>query len=104
MKSNKNYMVFSGTATKYLAEKICLSLGCPLGELQITKFSDGEFAVSYEESIRGRDIFLVQSTFPNSDNLMELLLMIDAAKRASARTRLAFCGWCRPCDYNGPAC
>lgn len=50
------------------------------------KFSDGEFAVSFEESIRGRDIFLVQSTFPNSDNLMELLLMIDAAKRASART------------------
>jgi ribose-phosphate pyrophosphokinase len=98
MKSNKNYMVFSGTATKYLAEKICLSLGCPLGELQITKFSDGEFAVSYEESIRGRDIFLVQSTFPNSDNLMELLLMIDAAKRASARTINAvipYFGWAR---------
>ena len=98
MKSNKNYIVFSGTATKYLAEKICLSLGCPLGELQITKFSDGEFAVSYEESIRGRDIFLVQSTFPNSDNLMELLLMIDAAKRASARTINAvipYFGWAR---------
>ena len=46
-------MVFSGTATKYLAEKICQSLGCPLGKLQMTKFSDGEFAVSYEESIRG---------------------------------------------------
>lgn len=84
MRESNSYMVFSGTATKYLAEKICLSLGCPLGELQITKFSDGEFAVSFEESIRGRDIFLVQSTFPNSDNLMELLLMIDAAKRASA--------------------
>ena len=91
-------MVFSGTATKYLAEKICQSLGCPLGELQITTFSDGEFAVSYEESIRGRDIFLVQSTFPNSDNLMELLLMIDAAKRASARTINAvipYFGWAR---------
>ena len=98
MNPNKNYMVFSGTATKYLAEKICQSLGCPLGELQITKFSDGEFAVSYEESIRGRDIFLVQSTFPNSDNLMELLLMIDAAKRASARTINAvipYFGWAR---------
>ena len=98
MSTNKNYMVFSGTATKYLAEKICQSLGCPLGELQITKFSDGEFAVSYEESIRGRDIFLVQSTFPNSDNLMELLLMIDAAKRASARTINAvipYFGWAR---------
>ena len=93
-----SYMVFSGTATKYLAEKICQSLGCPLGQLQITKFSDGEFAVSYEQSIRGRDIFLVQSTFPNSDNLMELLLMIDAAKRASARTINAvipYFGWAR---------
>ena len=91
-------MVFSGTATRYLAEKICQSLGCPLGQLQITKFSDGEFTVSYEESIRGRDIFLVQSTFPNSDNLMELLLMIDAAKRASARTINAvipYFGWAR---------
>ena len=91
-------MVFSGTATRYLAERICQSLGCPLGKLQITKFSDGEFAVSYEESIRGRDIFLVQSTFPNSDNLMELLLMIDAAKRASARTINAvipYFGWAR---------
>ena len=94
----QNYMVFSGTATRYLAEKICQSLGCPLGKLQITKFSDGEFAVSYEESIRGQDIFLVQSTFPNSDNLMELLLMIDAAKRASARTINAvipYFGWAR---------
>ena len=93
-----SYMVFSGTATRYLAERICLSLGCPLGQLQITKFSDGEFAVSYEESIRGRDIFLVQRTFPNSDNLMELLLMIDAAKRASARTINAvipYFGWAR---------
>ena len=91
-------MVFSGTATRYLAEKICQSLGCPLGKMQMTKFSDGEFAVSYEESIRGRDIFLVQSTFPNSDNLMELLLMIDAAKRASARTINAvipYFGWAR---------
>ncbi len=91
-------MVFSGTATKYLAEKICQSLGCPLGKMQITHFSDGEFAVSYEESIRGRDIFLVQSTFPNSDNLMELLLMIDAAKRASARcinAVIPYFGWAR---------
>ena len=98
MSEKNSYMVFSGTATKYLAEKICQSLGCPLGQLQITKFSDGEFAVSYEESIRGRDVFLVQSTFPNSDNLMELLLMIDAAKRASARTINAvipYFGWAR---------
>lgn len=93
-----SYLVFSGTATRYLAEKICASLGCPLGKLVMTKFSDGEFAVSYEESIRGRDVFLVQSTFPNSDNLMELLLMIDAAKRASARNIIAvipYFGWAR---------
>ena len=89
MPEKNSYMVFSGTATKYLAERICQSLGCPLGQLLITKFSDGEFAVSYEESIRGRDVFLVQSTFPNSDNLMELLLMIDAAKRASAEKIIA---------------
>ena len=89
MTTQNSYMVFSGTATRYLAEKICQSLGCPLGKLQITKFSDGEFAVSYEESIRGRDVFLVQSTFPNSDNLMELLLMIDAAKRASDKPRVS---------------
>ena len=99
MSDEKNsFLVFSGTSTRYLAEKICASLGCPLGNLLVTKFSDGEFAVSYEESIRGRDVFLVQSTFPNSDNLMELLLMIDAAKRASARHVIAvipYFGWAR---------
>lgn len=98
MSEQNSYMVFSGTNTRYLSEKICKSLGCSLGQLVITKFSDGEFSVSYEESIRGRDVFLVQSTFPNSDNLMELLLMIDAAKRASARTINAvipYFGWAR---------
>ena len=98
MNGSKSFMVFSGMATKYLSEKICASLGVPLGQLQITHFADGEFSVSYEESIRGRDVFLVQSTFPKSDNLMELLLMIDAAKRASARNIIAVCpyfGWAR---------
>ena len=99
MSEEKNsFLVFSGTNTRYLAEKICQELNCPLGNLVVTKFSDGEFAVSYEESIRGRDVFLVQSTFPNSDNLMELLLMIDAAKRASARHIIAvipYFGWAR---------
>lgn len=95
---NNNFMVFSGTKSRYLAEKICASLGRKLGNLLITHFADGEFAVSYEESIRGRDVFLVQSTFPNSDNLMELLLMIDAAKRASAHSIIAvvpYFGWAR---------
>ena len=92
------FMVFSGTNSRYLAEKICTSLGCELGNMNITHFADGEFSVSYEESIRGRHVFLVQSTFPNSDNLMELLLMIDAAKRASAKSIIAvipYFGWAR---------
>ena len=96
---NKNsFLVFSGTRTRYLAEKICADLQCPLGNMQVTYFADGEFVVSFEESIRGRDVFLVQSTFPSADNLMELLLMIDAAKRASAKTINAvvpYFGWAR---------
>ena len=98
MNEKASFMVFSGTKSRYLAEKICSSLGCKLGNLNIMHFADGEFAVSYEESIRGRDVFLVQSTFPNSDNLMELLLMIDAAKRASAKSIVAvipYFGWAR---------
>ena len=93
-----NFLVFSGTATRYLTEKICLSLGEPMGNCTVTPFADGEFSVCYNETVRGRDVFLVQSTFPNSDNLMELLLMIDAAKRASARTINAvipYFGWAR---------
>ena len=98
MNCERSFKVFSGTKSHYLAEKICQQLGCELGNLSITKFSDGEFEVCFEESIRGVDVFLVQSTFPNSDNLMELLLMIDAAKRASARTINAvvpYFGWAR---------
>ncbi len=96
--NKESFMVFSGTNSRYLAEKICAELNLQLGNLVITHFADGEFEVSYEESIRGRDVFLVQSTFPNSDNLMELLLMIDAAKRASARSINAvipYFGWAR---------
>jgi len=96
--NKESFLVFSGTKTRYLAEKICKDLECPLGNLDITYFADGEFVVSFEESIRGRDVFLVQSTFPNSDNLMELLLMIDAAKRASAKSINAvipYFGWAR---------
>ena len=98
MSEKAPFMVFSGTNSRYLAEKICASLNCPLGNMNITHFADGEFAVSYEESIRGAHVFLVQSTFPNSDNLMELLLMVDAAKRASAKSIVAvipYFGWAR---------
>ncbi|MEZ4772963.1 MAG: ribose-phosphate pyrophosphokinase [Bacteroidia bacterium] len=76
--------IFSGSASRYLAEKISDFFGSPLGKIELLKFSDGEMQVYYEESIRGSDIFLVQSTFAPGDNIMELLLMIDAARRASA--------------------
>ena len=92
------FKVFCGTKSRYMAEKVCEKLGCPLGNMNIQYFADGEFVVSYEESIRGKNVFLVQSTFPNSDNLMELLLMIDAAKRASAKSIIAvipYFGWAR---------
>ena len=98
MSETEPFKVFSGTNSRYLAEKICAQLGCPLGNMIITRFADGEFSVSYEESIRGSHVFIIQSTFPNSDNLMELLLMVDAAKRASAKSIIAvtpYFGWAR---------
>ena len=76
--------VFTGTATRYLTEEICNHLGINLGKSSCPRFSDGEFEPCYEETIRGSYVFIVQSTFPSADNLWELLLMIDAAKRASA--------------------
>jgi ribose-phosphate pyrophosphokinase len=76
--------IFSGTGSQYLAEKIAKKFGEPLGKVNIQRFSDGEIGVEFLESIRGRFVFLIQSTFAPADNLMELLLMIDAAKRASA--------------------
>jgi len=99
------FKVFAGTNTRYLAEKICNSLQCPLGKINIQCFADGEFSVAYDESIRGEHVFLIQSTFPNSDNLMELLLMIDAAKRASAKSIVAvipYFGWARQDRKDNP--
>ena len=92
------FKIFSGTNSQYMAEEICKHLGVELGKMNIQHFADGEFEVSFEESIRGCEVYLVQSTFPNSDNLMELLLMIDAAKRASAKSIIAvmpYFGWAR---------
>ncbi|MDE6450259.1 MAG: ribose-phosphate pyrophosphokinase [Muribaculaceae bacterium] len=92
------FKIFSGTRSRYMAEEICKDLGVPLGNMNIQHFADGEFEVSFEESIRGCEVYIVQSTFPNSDNLMELLLMIDAAKRASAKSIIAvmpYFGWAR---------
>lgn len=77
--------VFSGNSNPTLAQEICRYLGIPLGEAEVKTFSDGEVAVEIAENIRGRDVFIVQSTCPPvNDNLMELLIMIDAARRASA--------------------
>lgn len=79
-----NAKIFSGTGSQYLAERIAERFGEPLGNVNIQRFSDGEIYVEFLESIRGKYVFLIQSTFAPADNLMELLLMIDAAKRASA--------------------
>lgn len=77
--------IFAGRSTYTLAGRIAAAYGQPLGEVAITEFSDGEFQPSFEETVRGGRVFLVQSTNPPADNLMELLQMIDAAKRASAK-------------------
>jgi len=76
--------LFAGTGTRELALKIAENYGKPLGESTLSRFSDGEFQPSYDETVRGCDVFIIQSTCQPNDNLMELLLMIDAAKRASA--------------------
>ena len=81
--------IFSGTATRYLAEQIAAVGGERLGEVTVSRFSDGEFQPSFEETVRGDLVFVVQSTFPPADNLLELLMMVDAAKRASAKRIVA---------------
>ncbi len=86
---NNPVKIFSGSSSKYLSEKIAECYGQPLGKVALLKFSDGEFQTSYEETVRGNDVIIIQSTFPPSDNLFELLLMIDAAKRASAHQIIA---------------
>jgi ribose-phosphate pyrophosphokinase len=89
---------FSGRATRYLAEIIAKSFGTELGKSSVTEFSDGEFQPSFDESVRGSTVFIIQSTFAPVDNLFELLLMIDAARRASAYKIVAvipYFGWAR---------
>ena len=81
---NRPFKIFSGRSSRKIALAICKAYGTELGDETVIEFSDGEFEPSFDESIRGADIFLVQSTMPPADNLMELLLMIDAARRASA--------------------
>jgi ribose-phosphate pyrophosphokinase len=89
---------FTGRASRYLAEKIVESYGTTLGQCEVLQFSDGEFQPRFDESIRGCTVFIIQSTFPPMDNLMELLMMIDAARRASAYKVIAvmpYFGWAR---------
>ncbi|GAA0874158.1 ribose-phosphate pyrophosphokinase [Wandonia haliotis] len=81
--------IFTGRASSDIASKIAESYGVSLGKVTVTDFSDGEFQPSFEETVRGQDVFIVQSTMPPTENLFELLLMIDAAKRASARKIIA---------------
>ncbi|RIJ48214.1 ribose-phosphate pyrophosphokinase [Maribellus luteus] len=81
---NHPLKIFTGRTTRYLTEKICDSLDVDLGHSSCPVFADGEFEPCYEETIRGSHVFIVQSTPPSADNLLELLLMVDAAKRASA--------------------
>ena len=90
--------IFSCTQSKELAIKIAKNFGIPMGNVSFSHYSDGEFQPSFEESVRGSRVFIIGSTHPSSDNLMEMLLMLDAAKRASARhitAVLPYFGWAR---------
>ena len=98
MEETNQFKVFAGSKGESLANGICRQLGCQLGKVHVDRFSDGEFCAYFQESVRGKSVYLVQPTCPNSDNLMELLLMIDAAKRASAYKVVAvipYFGWAR---------
>jgi len=81
--------IFAGRASEQLAADIAKSFGASLGDVKVSVFSDGEFQPSFEETVRGQDVFLVQSTMPPTENLFELLLLVDAARRASARKIIA---------------
>ena len=81
--------IFAGRASQHMAEHVAKAYGTSLGSVKVNVFSDGEFQPSLEETVRGQDVFIVQSTMPPTENLFELLLLIDAAKRASARKIIA---------------
>jgi ribose-phosphate pyrophosphokinase len=107
MLTEKPIKIFAGTGSMELAEKIADSFGTELGKCSILRFSDGEFQPAYEESVRGTAVFIIQSTFPPAENLFELLLMIDAAKRASADKIVAvipYFGYARQDRKDRPRC
>ena len=78
--------IFSGNSNRQLAEKICNYLDVDLGKLNISQFSDGELSIAFDENIRNENVFIIQSTNPPAENILELMLILDAAKRASAKT------------------
>ncbi len=86
---NKKVKFFAGKVSETLAKEIAIAYGTDLSSSDLSQFADGEFEPSFNETVRGSEVFLIQSTIPPSDNLMELLLMIDAAKRASAKNIIA---------------
>ena len=77
-------LIFSGSSNPELTNKICKYLNLPIGQMELKRFNDGEIWVKFKENIRGRDVYIIQSTMPPAENLMELLIMLDAAKRSSA--------------------
>ena len=88
-KNSDKVFIFAGRATENLARRVADIYGIPLGNSTVFQYADGEFQPSYEETIRGGIVFIIQSTTPPTDNLFELLMMIDAAKRASAEKIIA---------------
>ncbi len=98
VEESRRYKVFAGSRGEHLAQEICNQLGCKLSRVNIEHFSDGEYAAEFAESVRGQAVYLVQPTCPSADNLLELLLMVDAARRASASSVVAvipYFGWAR---------
>ena len=98
MNPNPDLKIFAGRNSHSLAIQVAQKLGLTLGNVHMANFSDGEFQPSYEESVRGANVFIIQSTPPPSETLMELLMLIDAAKRASAKSIVAlipYFGWAR---------
>lgn len=98
VEESHRYKIFAGGKGEKLAQAICKELGCQLSHVNIEHFSDGEFAAEFQDSVRGQTVYLVQATCPSADNLFELLLMMDAAKRASAYKIIAvipYFGWAR---------
>ncbi len=105
--SNNPLKIFAGRESEYIGSQIAAHYGTDLGKIEFRKFSDGEFEVAFDETVRGAHVFIVQSTFPPTENLFELLLLIDAARRASAYKIIAvipYFGFARQDRKDKPRC